>query len=61
VAVGSLQGGEYVILHRFDNSQGARSWRRCHPHPIFSPDGKRIYFNVSSSEWTQLYAIGFQD
>lgn len=55
IVVGRLEGGDYVVIHRFDNSQGARSWRRSHPHPIFSPDGKRIYFNVSSGPWTELH------
>ena len=56
VVVGSMEGRDYVIVHRFDQSGGARSWRRSHPHPAFSADGKRIYFNVSSGPWTRLYA-----
>jgi hypothetical protein len=55
VIVGDVRTGEYVTLHRFDNSQGARSWRVSHPHPVFSPDGKRIYFNVSADKWTRLH------
>ena len=55
VVVGDLRGKNYVILHRFDNSRGANSWRRSHPHPAFSPDGKRLYYNVSSEKWTQLH------
>lgn len=55
VAVGSIHGGDYVIVHRFDQTGGATSWRRSHPHPVFSPDGQRIYFNVSAGQWTQLY------
>lgn len=55
VVVGDLRTGEHVILHRFDNSQGARSWRRSHPHPAWSADSQRIYFNVSSGKWTQLF------
>jgi hypothetical protein len=57
IVVCDLRGGEgrYRILHRFDNSQGARSWRKNHPHPVFSADGKRIYFNVNAGPWTQLY------
>ena len=52
-----IRGGEgrYQILHRFDNRRGAKSWRRNDPHPVFSPDGTRIYFNVSDSAWTRLY------
>lgn len=55
VVVGDLSGEHYKILHRFDNSNGAKSWRVSHPHPYFSPDGKRLYFNVSEGKWTELY------
>jgi hypothetical protein len=55
IGVGDTRGGQFQILHRFDNSRGAATWRKNHPHPIFSPDGRRIYFNVSSTDWTQLY------
>jgi hypothetical protein len=55
VVVGDWKTGQSVVLHRFENSAGARSWRRSHPHPVFSPDGRRVYFNVSAGPWTQLY------
>lgn len=55
VVVGDMRGGEHVIIHRFDNSRGARSWRRSHPHPVWSADGRRLYFNVSATEWTRLH------
>lgn len=55
VAVGTLQTGDYQILHRFDNSRGSSSWRRSHPHPSFSHDGRRVYFNVSADRWTRLF------
>jgi Tol biopolymer transport system component len=55
IAVGSLQTGTHQVLHRFENNHGARSWRPSHPHPVFSPDGQRIYFNISSGPWTRLY------
>lgn len=55
VAICDVRGRAYQVLHRFDNGKGARSWRRSHPHPIFSADNRRIYFNVSDGEWTQLY------
>jgi outer membrane protein assembly factor BamB len=55
VVVGDLVLGKSHVLHRFDNSQGAASWRRSHPHPVFSADGKRLYFNVSADRWTRLY------
>ena len=55
VVLFNSKGNDYLILHRFDNSHGATSWRRSHPHPVFSADGRRIYFNVSSGPWTQLH------
>jgi hypothetical protein len=44
-----------ALLHRFDHSRGATSWRPCHPHPVFSADGERIYFCASSTRWSTLY------
>jgi hypothetical protein len=55
IAVVDVRAQRWVLLHRFDDSRGAESWRRCHPHPVFSPDGRRIYFAVSATPWTQLY------
>jgi Tol biopolymer transport system component len=55
VVVGEVATGEFVTLHQFDNSRGARSWRVSHPHPAFSPDGRRLYFNVSDGPWTRLF------
>ena len=55
IVVGDVRTGKRVVVHRFDNSKGARSWRVSHPHPAFSPDGKRIYFNVSDGPWTRLH------
>ncbi len=55
VAVAGVTGGGYTFLHRFDNTKGAASWRVSHPHPSFSPDGERVYFNVNETEWTQLF------
>lgn len=56
IVVGRLDGGGYVIVHRFEQLAGARSWRGSHPHPVFSADGKRIYFNVNGAKWTRLHA-----
>jgi len=55
IVVADARGGSHVMLHQFDNSRGAASWRRSHPHPVFSADGQRIYFNVSSGRRTQLF------
>ena len=55
IVVMDSRGSDHVIIHKFDNSHGAASWRVSHPHPVFSADGRRIYFNVSSGPWTQLH------
>jgi hypothetical protein len=55
VAVCDTQGGGYVMIARFQGSEGATSWRKNHPHPAFSADGHRIYYNVNSGKYTQLY------
>jgi len=54
VLVGSLEGKDYAVLHTFDLTGGAQSWRRNHPHPVFSPDGKRLYFNSAAGAWSRL-------
>jgi hypothetical protein len=55
IVIGDARGGSYQILHHFNNSRGARSWRKNHPHPSFSADGRRVYFNVNSGDWTELF------
>jgi hypothetical protein len=55
VAVCDTQGAGYVMIARFQGSEGATSWRKNHPHPAFSPDGHRIYYNVNSGQYTRLY------
>jgi hypothetical protein len=54
IGVGSTTRDEFVVVDLFDNTKGAKSWRRSHPHPSFSADGKRIYYNVSDGSWTRL-------
>lgn len=56
VTINDLRGGDgrYQLLHQFRQDRGARSWRGNHPHPVFSADGKRVYFNVSAGQWTRL-------
>jgi hypothetical protein len=54
VAVGSMISDDFVLLDIFGNTRGAKSWRRSHPHPVFSADGKRIYYNVNEGPWTTL-------
>jgi hypothetical protein len=55
VVVEDLHSGEHVLVDRFDHTQGARSWRRSHPHPVFGADSSRFYFCTSASTWTRLY------
>lgn len=57
VVLADARGGAHVVLHRFANNQGARSWRRSHPHPVFSADGRRIYYNVSDGPWTRVHVV----
>ena len=54
IMVADMHGGKWALIHSFDQSQGARSWRRNDPHPIFSADNIRIYYNVSDGPWTRL-------
>ncbi len=54
IGIGSLTKDEFVIVHLFDGSKGATSWRHNHPHPAFSADGKRVYYNVNDGPWTRL-------
>ncbi len=54
IGVGSTTEDAFVVIDLFDNSQGARSWRHNHPHPVFSADGRRIYYNVNDGPLTRL-------
>ena len=54
IAVADVQTGEMVSLDQFTSKGGAKSWRVPHPHPIFSADGKRIYYNQNRAKWTTL-------
>jgi hypothetical protein len=54
VLVGDLTAGTWFVVHRLENGGGAASWRRSDPHPVFSADGRRIYFNASAGPWTRL-------
>lgn len=55
VVVADIRGERWVMLHSFDQSKGAKSWRRSDPHPVFSADGRRVYYNVSDDEFTRLF------
>lgn len=55
ILVADMNGGKWALLHSFVQSKGAQSWRRNDPHPAFSADGQRIYYNVSDGEFTRLF------
>jgi Tol biopolymer transport system component len=61
IVLADARGGSHLLLHQFVNNEGARSWRKSHPHPVFSADAKRIYFNVSAGTWTRLYVAEVSD
>ena len=55
VMVADMNGGRWKVLHSFDQTKGANSWRRNDPHPVFSADGRRIYYNVSDGPFSRLF------
>lgn len=55
IALGSLEGGAFEWIDRFDNADGAASWRLPHPHPVFGHDDSTIYFNISAHGRTRLF------
>jgi hypothetical protein len=61
VIVGSMETDDFVVVDQFGNTQGPRSWRRNHPHPAFSADGKRIYYNVNDGPWARLMVAEVSD
>lgn len=54
IAVGSMQKDEWLVLQIFGNTKGATTWRHNHPHPAFSADSKRVYYNINEGQWTTL-------
>ena len=52
--MGTLDGRHHAGIQTVDMSGGAASWRRTHPHPVFSADGRRQSFNSGSGEWNRL-------
>lgn len=55
IMVGDTKEDRFAVVAQFNNTGGATSWRRSHPHPSFSADGHRIYYNVSEGQWTRLF------
>lgn len=54
VAVADLAGHHHDVVHTFHPTP-VTSWRPPHPHPAFSADGRRLYFNASDEQLTQLH------
>lgn len=55
IIVGSTGAdGAWTIVDRFMHTGGAASWRRPHPHPVWSADGRRLYYNRNRGPWTRL-------
>lgn len=54
VVVGDL-AGNWVTIHTDPAERhGTTSWRPVHPHPVFSADGARIYFNANLGARVEL-------
>lgn len=54
VTVGSATTDEQARVDLFKSTAGAKSWRKSHPHPAFSPDGRRLYYTVNAGPWSEL-------
>lgn len=57
IVVGDTKADRFAVVAQFNNTGGAKSWRRSHPHPAFSADGRRIYYNVSEGNRTRLFVV----
>ena len=55
VAVCDMRGGSWTMVAKFQGTEGAATWRKNHPHPAFSADSRRIYYNVNSGKYTRLF------
>jgi hypothetical protein len=50
-----LNTGMWRVIVRSAEDRGATSWRRNHPHPVFSADSARLYFNLNNERCTRLW------
>jgi Tol biopolymer transport system component len=55
VMVASVEGNQFEYVQKFIGNRGARSWRVNHPHPVFSADGKRLYYNINADGYSRLH------
>lgn len=62
IALGDPRTGRIHHVHELHELPGgATSWRPPHPHPTFTPDGRRIYFNISAGRWTRLHVASIEE
>jgi hypothetical protein len=55
IALAELSSGRHQLLARIPGSGGCPSWRPPHPHPVFSQDGARLYFNRDNGDAVELW------
>jgi hypothetical protein len=59
ILLSDLVTGEHEVLASFANADYEHA-TGCHPHPVWSRDGKRIYFNAAESGVPYLYVIDLE-
>ena len=51
-----LRSGALEVLARFRNADCSQT-TGCHPHPVYSRDDRRIYFNAAEDGYTKLFLV----
>jgi hypothetical protein len=53
-----LRGGEQIfeVLCRHDSEEPEED-QRCHPHPSFTPDGRRVVFTANHGGKSNVYLV----
>jgi hypothetical protein len=65
ILLSDLVTGEHEVLASFANANANTNAdyehaTGCHPHPVWSRDGKCIYFNAAESGLPYLYVIDLE-
>ena len=55
VVIGGETGEPVRLHHDVATGNGTSSWRPTHPHPVFSPDGRRCHFHARRGDRVVLY------